>query len=139
MPVFAPQPYPLFAIPLNPADDPPRFELTFTPVRLVVGWVTTDDKVLPAFGSGDLGEMVWDGPVLYEETRERAEQTAKNVDRAERVSVRDARMIALFERWDAWAGRLGQRVEQVSQRVEQHLDRIVPSQPVDPPTPPTAR
>jgi hypothetical protein len=117
---FAPQPYPLYAIPLNTAEDPARFELTLDPVRLVLGWVTGEDgAVLPALAGGAPAGTVWDGPVFYEETRERAEQAAKSIDKADRASTRDARMIALFDRWDAWTDR-------VSRRAEQHLDRIGP-------------
>lgn len=109
---------PLFAVPLRQATDPARFELTVSPVRLVLGWVTAEDgTALPALDGGAPGEMVWDGPILYEETRERAEQIAKTVDQAERASVRDARVLALFERWDAW-------MDGVSRRVERKLDRL---------------
>lgn len=114
---FNPQPYPLYAIPLNKADDPARFELTLDPIRLVLGWVTDDDgEVLPVLAGGAPAGTPWNGPVFYEETRERAEQTAKNIDKADRSSIRDARMVALFDRWESWGA-----------RVEKRLDRIGPS------------
>ena len=77
-------------------------------------------EFLPALAGGAPAGTVWDGPVFYEETRERAEQTATSIDKADRASTRDARMMALFDRWDAWTDR-------VSRRAEQHLDRLGPS------------
>ena len=36
---FTPQPYPLFAIPLEVVQDPARFEVAeYAPIRLVLGW-----------------------------------------------------------------------------------------------------
>lgn len=97
---FVPQPYPLFAVTGVPVEDPARLELTPEPVRLVLGWMVDDDgTILPALADSP-GPTTWDGVVLYEETRERAEATAKLLDRAERATVRDARMIAFFDRFD---------------------------------------
>jgi hypothetical protein len=117
---FTPQQYPLYAVPLNKVADPARFELTIEPVRLVIGWTTDDDgTVLPLLSSGAPAGTAWTGPVFYEETRERAEQTAKRVEKADRASVREARMTEVFDRWDSWTDR-------VSQRGEQILDRLGP-------------
>jgi hypothetical protein len=132
---FSPQPYPLYAIPLNRVDDPTRFELTSDPIRLVLGWVTDDaGAVLPALAGGAPSGTVWEGPVFYEETRDRAEQTAKTIDKADRASVRDARMLALFHRWDAWAERVGDRVEQRPGRTDDIPNVAVPPATVPPET-----
>ncbi|WP_405098338.1 hypothetical protein [Micromonospora sp. NBC_01412] len=110
---FAPQPYPLYAVPLNRADDPARFELTTDPVRLVLGWIADDDGiVLLTLAGGAPGGTPWDGPIFYEETRDRAEQTAKSIDKADQASIRDARLLAALDRWENWSDRVSQHVEQ---------------------------
>lgn len=88
-----------------------RFELGDEEPRLVLGWLTGSADpgrprpigeldVLPALaGGGPLGTQ-WDGPVFYEETRERAEQLAKEVAKADRASVREGKLRALFDRLD---------------------------------------
>jgi hypothetical protein len=87
---FVPQPYPLFAVTLRRVENPVRFELADDEPRLVLGWLTggadpsqprplDQPDVLPALaGGGPLGTP-WSGPIFYEETRERAEQLAKEV------------------------------------------------------------
>ena len=118
---FIPQPYPLFAIPLDVAQDPARFEVTGDPIRLVLGWTTGEDgERLPVLDGGGPAGTPWAGPVLYEETRERAAAAVGEVKRATRASVRDGRMLALFARWEAWSNKL-------NERVEQRLDRLGPS------------
>jgi hypothetical protein len=41
---FHPQPYPLYAVTIEKATEPSRFQLTdaYDPVRLVIGWRTDD-------------------------------------------------------------------------------------------------
>lgn len=105
---FIPQPYPLFAVTLNRVAEPLRFELADAEPRLVLGWLTgavvddprglNDPAVLPMLAGGGPVGTAWDGPVLFEETRERAEQTAKEVAKADRSTVREARLRALFDR-----------------------------------------
>lgn len=99
---FAPQPYPLFAVTLRKAENPARFELADDEPRLVLGWVTGEvGTTLPALAGGGPAGAVWDGPVFFEETRERAERLAKEVGKADRATVRDGRLKALFDRVDA--------------------------------------
>jgi hypothetical protein len=45
-------------------------------------------NVLPMPAGGGPAGTAWDGPVLFEETRERAEQTAKEIAKADRATVR---------------------------------------------------
>src|SRR5215211_96066 len=97
---FMPQPYPLYAVTIVKAEDPVRLVLTDEPVRLVLGWVHTDDEdatVLPAL-EGMPSPTVWNGMVFYEETRERAEATAKEMEKADRAMIRDARIMRFLER-----------------------------------------
>src|SRR4051794_40065332 len=101
---FTPQPYPLFAVTVEKSEGEPRFELTSEPVRLVLGWVQQDDgTVLPMLAGSPL--TAWDGPVLFEETRERAEATAKAVDKADRTVVRDVKILAFLDRFDQYLNR----------------------------------
>ena len=117
---FAPQPYPLYAIPLTVAQDPARFEVTDDRVQFVLGWRTDDAGVtLPVLSSAGPSGAAWDGPILYELREQDAKDTATKIDKAERAAVRDARMIALFDRWEAWTDR-------ISQRMEERLDRVGP-------------
>lgn len=113
---FTPQPYPLFAVTLNRVPDPLRFELADAEPRLVLGWLTgggSPDRprridqpdVLPMLAGGGPVGTAWEGPVLFEETRERAEQTAKEIAKADRATVREGRLRALFDRVGTWPGR----------------------------------
>jgi hypothetical protein len=110
---FVPQPYPLFAVTVVKAEDPVRFALPDDPVRLVLGWVQDDDgTVLPALADSP-SPTVWNGMVLYEQTRERAEATAKRWGKIERKMIRDARIMGLlnrFDRFDAYLGRISRKV-----------------------------
>jgi hypothetical protein len=113
---FVPQPYPLFAVTLRRVENPVRFELADDEPRLVLGWLTggadpsqprplDQPDVLPALaGGGPLGTP-WNGPIFYEETRERAEQLAKEVAKADRATVREGKLRALFDRLDGRPGR----------------------------------
>ncbi|GIE89089.1 hypothetical protein [Actinoplanes regularis] len=100
---FVPQPYPLFAVILRKVDDPARFELADDEPRLVLGWITGDlGQTLPALAGGSPSGTVWDGPVFFEETRERAERLAKEVGRADRAAARSAKVVASMDRLDPW-------------------------------------
>jgi hypothetical protein len=100
---FVPQPYPLFAATLRKVDDPARFELADEEPRLVLGWVGGDvGQTLQALAGGGPSGTVWDGPVFFEETRERAERLAKEVGKADRAAVRSAKIMASLDRVDAW-------------------------------------
>jgi hypothetical protein len=112
---FTPQPYPLFAVTLKQVPDPLRFELADAEPRLVLGWLTgggspnrvrriDQPDVLPMLvGGGPVG-TAWEGPVLFEETRERAEQTVKEIAKADRAAVREGKLRALFDRVGTWPG-----------------------------------
>lgn len=112
---FTPQPYPLFAVTLRRVPEPLRFELVDAEPRLVLGWLTggsvdrprgiNDPDVLPMLAGGGPVGTAWNGPVLFEETRERAEQTAKEIAKADRAAVREGRLRALFDRVGTWPGR----------------------------------
>lgn len=107
---FVAQPYPLFAVTVVKADDPLRLVLSSEPVRLVLGWVQDEEgKVLPAL-DGAPSPQVWDGMVLYEETRERAEATARQFERAGQAAVRDARVAAFLARVEAGVDRVTSRM-----------------------------
>lgn len=108
---FVPQPYPLFAVTLRKVDNPSRFELADDEPRLVLGWVTGDlgepgvlgpARTLPALAGGGPTGTPWDGPVFFEETRDRAEQLASQIGKADRAAVRDAKVKTLFDRLDGW-------------------------------------
>lgn len=100
---FIPQPYPLFAVTLRKVDDPARFELADDEPRLVLGWVSGDlGRTLPALAGGGPTGTVWDGPVFFEETRERAERLTKEVGKADRAAVRGAKVISMLDRIDTW-------------------------------------
>ena len=102
---FVPQPYPLYAVTVVGVDSPPRFELTAEPVRMVLGWMVDDDgTVLPAL-AGSPALTIWDGAVIYEETRQRADATAKLFGKADRSAVRDSRVLALLDRVDSFLDR----------------------------------
>jgi hypothetical protein len=97
---FDAQPYPLYAVTIEKASEPNRFQLadTYEPVRLVIGWRTDDDgDVTPLLAGGQPGGTPWTGPVFYEETRDRAEQMAKQIEKADRSTVREARVIEALE------------------------------------------
>jgi hypothetical protein len=100
---FHPQPYPLYAVTIEKANEPSRFQLTdaYDPVRLVIGWRSDEHgDVTPLLAGGHPGGTPWTGPVFYEETRDRAVQTAKEIAKADRSTVRDARVmeaLALLE------------------------------------------
>jgi hypothetical protein len=101
---FIPQPYPLYAVTAVAAEEPARLELTDEPVRLVLGWIQdADGTVLPALADSP-SPTAWDGIVLYEETRERAEATAKLLERADRAALRDARLAKFLGRFNGQAG-----------------------------------
>jgi hypothetical protein len=98
---FVAQPYPLFAVTLVRADNPLGLALASQPIRLVLGWVEDDEgKVLPALEDSP-SPVVWDGMLLYEVTRERAEATAKQLERADRAAARDTRILGFISRMDA--------------------------------------
>ncbi len=100
---FVPQPYPLFAVTVRRAEDPVRFELADDEPRLVLGWVTGEiGATLPALAGGGPTGTTWDGPVFFEETRERAERLAKEIGRSDRVTVREGKLKALFDRLDTY-------------------------------------
>jgi hypothetical protein len=93
---FHPQPYPLYAVTIEKATEPSRFQLTdaYDPVRLVIGWLTDDQgDVTPLLAGGRPGGTPWTGPVFYEDTRDRAEQMAKQIVKADRSTVREARVL----------------------------------------------
>lgn len=115
---FSPQPYPLYAVPLEPVAEPARFQLTIDPVRLVLGWVTDDEgTTLPALAGGSPGGTPWDGPVFFEETYEAAYETSRRIDKADRATVRDAKMQAFFTRVDA-------HLTAYTQEINDRLDRV---------------
>src|SRR3954470_2285913 len=91
---FYPQPYPLYAVTIEKVEDPARFRLTDEPVRLVIGWRADDQgDVTPLLAGGGPGGTPWTGPVFYEETRDRAEQMAKQIVKADRSTIREARVL----------------------------------------------
>lgn len=119
---FVPQPYPLYAVAVMKAENPPRFELVSDPFDLVIGWWVNDEDgtALPALGDARASKA-WDGPVFYEESRERAEALAKWWNKSDRRSARDAEFMELFARFERWTERMGERVEQWGERYEQWL------------------
>lgn len=87
MPSFTPQPYPLFAATFDVADNPARFVPTITPVHLVLGWTQQDGQLRPVLdGSPEL--KIWTGAISYHETREQAEATVKEMEKAGRGEIR---------------------------------------------------
>lgn len=99
---FVPQPYPLYAVTLQKADEPARFEPADDEPRLVLGWVTDDEgTTLPALVGGSPAGTVWDGPVFYEADLNRAEKLIAQVGKAGRAAVRDEKiqtLLALVEK-----------------------------------------
>jgi hypothetical protein len=91
---FHPQPYPLYAVTIEKVEHPARFQLTDEPVRLVIGWRADEQgTVTPLLAGGSPGGTPWTGPVFYEETRDRAEETARQVAKGDRSAVRGARVV----------------------------------------------
>ncbi|GAA3299019.1 MULTISPECIES: hypothetical protein [Dactylosporangium] len=100
---FHPQPYPLYAITIEQVGDPAHFQLTDEPVRLVIGWRGDEQgNATPLLGGGSPGGTPWTGPVFYEETRDRAEETARQVAKGDRSAIRGARVVEAA----AWIDRL---------------------------------
>ena len=89
---FQPQPYPLYAVTIERAEEPLRFRPTEDPVRLVIGWrVDEQGEPTPVLGGGGPSGVTWTGPVFYEETRDRAERLVKEVAKGDRAAIREAR------------------------------------------------
>jgi hypothetical protein len=86
---FIPQPYPLFAVIVERAENPLRFEPAFDPIRLVLGWSLGDlGRPLPVL-AGTPQPQVWIELVIYQETRERAEATVNEFAKAARSETRN--------------------------------------------------
>ena len=84
---FIPQPYPLFAVPLELTDYPKKFRVADIGVQLVTGWSAGGQgRALPNLG----GVMPFSGEVIFEETRERAERTAQLISQGGMTVVRSA-------------------------------------------------
>jgi hypothetical protein len=97
---FQPQPYPLFAVTSEKVENPSRFQLTDPddPVHLVLGWHSdVEGKATPILAYGKPGGTAWTGPIFYAETRERAEEIAKQVAKTDRHDVRYAQMARAVE------------------------------------------
>lgn len=97
---FHPQPYPLYAITIEKAGEPSRFQLAdaYEPVRLVIGWRVNDDgHATPLLAGGQPGGTPWTGAVFYEDSRDRAEEMAKQLVKADRSTVREARVMEAIE------------------------------------------
>lgn len=92
---FVPQPYPVYAIPLQTADFPARFRAEQCGVQLVVGWLTDDDnKVWPTLGSVN----PYRGPVIFVESREIAERTVALLNRGDAEAIREAGILKSLDR-----------------------------------------
>jgi hypothetical protein len=106
---FVPQPYALFGVLVERADEPARFEPALDPIRLVLGWSRDENGGLwPVLSGGPLEPFT--DPVLNETERAAAANLVREFEKAARGSVRTNEITQVLDRVERWFGRVDARL-----------------------------